>query len=89
MDSFLLAETFKYLHMIFAEKDDLPLDPDDYIFTTEAHVIPLNMVLLHGDPATTVSESQRRQRTAKWQQVKHGGGEEREALKTKFEVQLI
>ncbi|CAJ0565963.1 unnamed protein product, partial [Mesorhabditis spiculigera] len=43
MDSFVLSETFKYLYMIFSEPEDLPLDPDEYVLTTEAHFLPLSM----------------------------------------------
>ncbi|KAF8381581.1 hypothetical protein PRIPAC_70723 [Pristionchus pacificus] len=43
MDSFVLSETFKYLFMIFAEPDDLIFDPDNYVLTTEAHFLPLNL----------------------------------------------
>ncbi|KAM9324523.1 ER degradation-enhancing alpha-mannosidase-like protein 3 [Gastrophryne carolinensis] len=41
MDSFFLAEMFKYLYLLFSEKDDLIFDIEDYIFTTEAHLLPL------------------------------------------------
>ncbi|EGD74243.1 hypothetical protein PTSG_06253 [Salpingoeca rosetta] len=41
MDSFVLAETFKYLYLLFAEEEDIPLKMDDYVFTTEAHLLPL------------------------------------------------
>lgn len=46
VDSFFYAETFKYLYLIFAEEDDpnsLSIDVNDFLFTTEAHLIPLNM----------------------------------------------
>lgn len=43
MDSYALAETFKYLYMIFAEEGDLLFDPDNYVFTTEAHFLPLSI----------------------------------------------
>ncbi|XP_036357879.1 ER degradation-enhancing alpha-mannosidase-like protein 3 isoform X2 [Octopus sinensis] len=43
MDSFVLAETFKYLYLLFAEDEDLILDLNDYIFTTEAHLLPLSL----------------------------------------------
>uniref|UniRef100_A0A8C3F351 alpha-1,2-Mannosidase n=1 Tax=Chrysemys picta bellii TaxID=8478 RepID=A0A8C3F351_CHRPI len=43
MDSFFLAEMFKYLYLLFTEKRDLPLDIDDFIFTTEAHLLPLSL----------------------------------------------
>lgn len=45
LDSFVLAETFKYLFLLYAEKSDLVLDVDDYIFTTEAHLLPLSLSL--------------------------------------------
>ncbi|XP_067846612.1 ER degradation-enhancing alpha-mannosidase-like protein 3 [Heptranchias perlo] len=41
MDSFFLAEMFKYLYLLFAEKEDVLFDVEDYIFTTEAHLLPL------------------------------------------------
>ncbi|KAK6032717.1 PA domain protein [Ostertagia ostertagi] len=43
MDSFVLSETFKYLYMIFAEPSELIFDPDNYVLTTEAHFLPLNI----------------------------------------------
>ncbi|KAI1882865.1 hypothetical protein AGOR_G00239310 [Albula goreensis] len=43
MDSFFLAEMFKYLYLLFAEEEDLPFDVEDYIFTTEAHLLPLSL----------------------------------------------
>lgn len=43
MDSFFLAEMFKYLFLLFAEEDDLPFDIEDYVFTTEAHLLPLSL----------------------------------------------
>jgi hypothetical protein len=39
MPSFLLAETFKYLYLLFASDDLLPLD--DWVFNTEAHPLPI------------------------------------------------
>jgi len=43
MDSFFLAEMFKYLFLLFAENEDMLIDPDKYVFTTEAHLLPLNL----------------------------------------------
>uniref|UniRef100_A0A915EJW4 alpha-1,2-Mannosidase n=1 Tax=Ditylenchus dipsaci TaxID=166011 RepID=A0A915EJW4_9BILA len=40
---FCIAETFKYLYMIFAEPSDLLFDPDNYVLTTEAHFLPLTI----------------------------------------------
>ena len=60
MDSFVLAETFKYLFLLFSEDEDLVLDMDDFIFNTEAHLFPLS--LANSDhpsslPTTTVSSN--------------------------------
>ncbi|EDQ92960.1 uncharacterized protein MONBRDRAFT_13474 [Monosiga brevicollis MX1] len=43
MDSFVLAETFKYLYLLFANEDDVPIRLDDYVFTTEAHLLPTKL----------------------------------------------
>jgi mannosyl-oligosaccharide alpha-1,2-mannosidase len=38
MESFLLAETFKYLYLLFSDDDVLSLN--DFVFNTEAHPFP-------------------------------------------------
>ena len=38
MESFFLAETLKYLFLIFADEDVVGID--DYVFNTEAHPLP-------------------------------------------------
>ncbi|KAL1117484.1 hypothetical protein AAG570_004807 [Ranatra chinensis] len=43
MDSFVLAETFKYLFLLFADPAELVLDLDKFVFTTEAHLLPLTL----------------------------------------------
>ncbi|XP_014243854.1 ER degradation-enhancing alpha-mannosidase-like protein 3 [Cimex lectularius] len=43
MDSFVLAETFKYLYLLFTDPADLIVDLDKFIFTTEAHLLPLDL----------------------------------------------
>lgn len=43
MDSFVLAETFKYLFLLFADPEEIVLDLDEFIFTTEAHLLPLTL----------------------------------------------
>lgn len=43
MDSFVFAETFKYLFLMFEEDDKLLFDLDEFIFSTEAHLLPLKM----------------------------------------------
>ena len=40
MESFFLAETLKYLYLLFSDDDQLfPLDK--YVFNTEAHPLPI------------------------------------------------
>ena len=46
MDSFVLAETLKYLYLLFSEESQLPFDLDEFIFTTEAHLLPLSLSTL-------------------------------------------
>ncbi|CAB3984728.1 ER degradation-enhancing alpha-mannosidase 3 [Paramuricea clavata] len=41
MDSFLLSETLKYLYLLFTNKEDLLINLQDFVFTTEAHILPL------------------------------------------------
>lgn len=47
MDSFVLAETFKYLYLLFANSNDLLIDLDEFLFTTEAHLLPLSLSRNH------------------------------------------
>jgi hypothetical protein len=44
MDSFVLAETFKYLYLLFDSDLHHYIDIDQFIFTTEAHLLPLNFL---------------------------------------------
>eukprot|EP01127_Copromyxa_protea_P020354 TRINITY_DN680_c1_g3_i1.p1 TRINITY_DN680_c1_g3~~TRINITY_DN680_c1_g3_i1.p1 ORF type:complete len:154 (-),score=17.76 TRINITY_DN680_c1_g3_i1:54-515(-) len=41
MDSFFLSETTKYLYLLF-DHDNF-VNKGNYIFTTEAHILPMNM----------------------------------------------
>lgn len=45
MDSFVLAETFKYLYLLFDSPSHRFIDVDQFLFTTEAHLLPLNLLL--------------------------------------------
>lgn len=54
MDSFVLAETFKYLYLLFAEEQDLILDINAFVFTTEAHLLPLSLARLSNRTAVPV-----------------------------------
>ncbi|XP_055778418.1 ER degradation-enhancing alpha-mannosidase-like protein 3 isoform X5 [Salvelinus fontinalis] len=61
MDSFFLAEMFKYLFLLFAEEEDLTFNVEDYIFTTEAHLLPLSLSTVPhapSPPANTTSEEE-------------------------------
>ncbi|ALC38340.1 Edem2 [Drosophila busckii] len=46
MDSFVLSETFKYLYLLFSEPADLIINVDEFVFTTEAHLLPLSIAQL-------------------------------------------
>ena len=39
LNSYFLAETLKYLYLLFAEEDLVPLH--DWVFNTEAHPLPV------------------------------------------------
>ncbi|XP_037548301.1 ER degradation-enhancing alpha-mannosidase-like protein 3 [Nematolebias whitei] len=56
MDSFFLAEMFKYLYLMFSEKSQLPIDIDDYIFTTEAHLLPLSLSITQAPIQPNITE---------------------------------
>ncbi|GLH04275.1 alpha-1,2-Mannosidase [Gryllus bimaculatus] len=56
MDSFVLAETFKYLYLLFADPSDLVLDLDEFLFTTEAHLLPLSLARNSNYSVVTISE---------------------------------
>ena len=58
MDSFFLAETLKYLYLLFAEDSDIPFELDDFIFTTEAHIIPLSLSLYSNNVSTATNDTQ-------------------------------
>lgn len=47
MDSFVLAETFKYLYLLFDSSPHRFIDVDQFIFTTEAHLLPMNFFLFN------------------------------------------
>ena len=55
MDSFVLAETFKYLFLLFADPADLVVDLDEFLFTTEAHLLPLSLARNSNYTVVTVS----------------------------------
>ncbi len=41
METFFLGETLKYLYLLFSDNFD-ELSLDEYVFTTEAHPLPIN-----------------------------------------------
>ena len=54
LDSFVLAETFKYLYLLFADENDLILDLNNWLFTTEGHLMPLSLARLSNRTAVPV-----------------------------------
>ena len=53
MDSYVLAEMFKYLYLLFADEEEVEVNVDDYIFTTEAHLLPLTLSVYSRQPNKT------------------------------------
>jgi hypothetical protein len=47
MDSFVLAETFKYLYLLFGSTPHRYIDIQQFLFTTEAHLLPFNLLLFN------------------------------------------
>merc|ERR1719209_2826041 len=56
MDSFVITETFKYLYLLFAKDEDLFLDISQFVFTTEAHLLPLTLARLSNSTAVPVTD---------------------------------
>jgi len=56
MDSFVLTETFKYLYLLFAKEEELYLDMGQFVFSTEAHLLPLTLARLSNTTAIPVTE---------------------------------
>ena len=54
LDSFVLAETFKYLYLLFADESDLLIDLNNWLFTTEGHLMPLSLARLSNRTAVPV-----------------------------------
>uniref|UniRef100_A0A5K3G236 alpha-1,2-Mannosidase n=1 Tax=Mesocestoides corti TaxID=53468 RepID=A0A5K3G236_MESCO len=42
MESFFLSETLKYLYLLFDETHPLNVFEEDYLFTTQAHILPIS-----------------------------------------------
>ncbi|CAJ0833793.1 21767_t:CDS:10 [Entrophospora sp. SA101] len=42
METFVLSETFKYLYLLFDTDNMINLLDDNFVFTTEAHILPLS-----------------------------------------------
>ena len=64
MDSFVLSETFKYLYLLFSKPEELPINLNEFVFTTEAHLLPLslagkNLTSFHGGPSRIESDETR------------------------------
>ncbi|XP_055639386.1 ER degradation-enhancing alpha-mannosidase-like protein 3 [Toxorhynchites rutilus septentrionalis] len=58
MDSYVLSETIKYLYLLFSEPSDLLLNIENFIFTTEAHLLPLTLGQL-GNHTFNMNEEER------------------------------
>ncbi|XP_061530615.1 mannosyl-oligosaccharide 1,2-alpha-mannosidase IA isoform X1 [Phycodurus eques] len=52
--SFFLSETLKYLYLLFSDDDLLP--PEDWVFNTEAHPLPVVRKSCLQDPSSTAQD---------------------------------
>ena len=64
MTSFFLAETLKYLYLLFDDDNWLNAHSDAYVLTTEAHLIPLSTAAIVGRRSFGVRRSIATTRTA-------------------------
>ena len=56
MDSFVITETFKYLYLLFTKEEDSFLDISQFVFTTEAHLLPLSLARLSNSTVIPVMD---------------------------------
>ena len=56
MDSFVLTETFKYLYLLFSKDEELFLDIDQFVFTTEAHLFPVSLAKFSNSTAKPTAQ---------------------------------
>ena len=56
MDSFVITETFKYLYLLFTQEEESFLDISQFVFTTEAHLLPLSLARLSNSTVVPVME---------------------------------
>jgi ER degradation enhancer, mannosidase alpha-like 1 len=47
MESFVLSETIKYLYLLFDEANSINQDDSNYVFTTEGHVLRMDVSDFH------------------------------------------
>lgn len=56
MSSFVLAETLKYLYLLFSNDNETHVDLDRFIFSTEGHLLPINLGLTKGPTLKKVND---------------------------------
>ncbi|VEL16164.1 unnamed protein product [Protopolystoma xenopodis] len=74
MDSFVLAETFKYLYLLFTEPSDLPINLDNFVLSTEAHLLPIGLGVStnwHSQPSKTSAHSTVSSSTSSYSLMSH------------------
>lgn len=57
MSSFVLAETLKYLFLLFSNDNETHVDLDRFIFSTEGHLLPIELNLLRPEPKSAFTEN--------------------------------
>ena len=61
MESFFLAETLKYLYLLFDDSQPPVLPLDEYVFNTEAHALPIQVRLSNVQTRDEISFRRRQQ----------------------------
>jgi len=56
MDSFVITETIKYLYLLFTKEDESFLDISQFVFTTEAHLLPLSLARLSNTTSVPIMD---------------------------------
>lgn len=50
METFFVAETLKYLYLLFSNPKNVAVDLKNYVLNTEAHFIPIRRKIRHKKP---------------------------------------
>lgn len=64
MASFVLAETLKYLYLLFSNDNETYVDLDKFIFSTEGHILPIDLSLVQPASKNESTSNDRNEQTS-------------------------